>query len=371
MRSRTVLICGAGVAGPALAYWLTRHGFRPTLVERATGLRSSGNPVDVRGEALDIARRMGVLPRLLAADSKVTHLSIVNGLGKRVARMRLRSASTGSDLREPEVPRSDLAAILMQAAGEDVEVIWNNTISSITQDEARVSVTLGSGETRSFDLVIGTDGLHSVVRHLAFAPETDCVTHLGLYIATLPIHGSIDNDSEVVLYNTPGRMASIHPSYGRPLGAFLFRSPKLAGLGHRDTAAHKRLITDRYADDAWRVPELLEAVGTADDLYFDAVSQVRLPQWSAGRVALLGDAASCVSLFGDGSTLAIVGAHTLAEELAATPDDHQAAFRRYEDRHRKLVNPRLRGFKAGAALLVPATRGGILLRNAGTRLTAV
>lgn len=368
MRNRTVLISGAGIAGPTLAYWLARRGFQPTIVERATGLRSSGNPVDVRGPALDVAHRMGVMPQLRAADSKVTHMVFVNGAGRRVARVSLRFFSMGDDQREPEVPRADLAAILLHAVDGNAELVWNDSIASVTQDEAGVNVTFENGEPRRFDLLVGADGLHSAVRRLAFGPEADSVGHMGLYVATLPIGTPAGSDSEVTAYNTPGRMAAIHPSGGRAVAAFMFRSPMIAGLDHRDTALHKRLVAGAFADGAWRVPELLEYVDAADDLYFDSVSQVRLPRWSTGRIALLGDAASSLSLFGGGSTLAIAGAYTLAEELAATPEDHQAAYRRYEHRHRALVNPSLRGFSAAAALMVPATRRGILLRNAGARL---
>lgn len=128
------------------------------------------------------------------------------------------------------------------------------------------------------------------------------------------------------------------------------------------------MLTTAFADVSWRAPELLERVRTADDLYFDSVSQVRLPRWWKGRVALLGDAASCVSLFGDGSTLAMTGAFTLAEALAAHPGDPGAAFRRYETTHRRLVEPKQRAVGQASALLAPATRGGIVARNLATRL---
>jgi 2-polyprenyl-6-methoxyphenol hydroxylase-like FAD-dependent oxidoreductase len=310
---------------------------------------------------------MGIMPQLRAADSNVTHMVFVDGAGRRGGRVSLQSFRRGDDRREPEVPRADLAAILLRAAG-DAELVWNDSIASIVPDGAGVDVTFENAEPRRFDLVIGADGLHSTVRRLAFGPEADFVGHMGIYVATLPIDAPVENDSEVMLYNTPGRLAVIHPSHGMPVAAFMFRSPLIAGLDQRNTALHKRLVADAFAGGAWRVPELLEDVDAAADVYFDSVSQVRLPQWSTGRVALLGDAASSLSLFGDGSTLAMAGGYTLAEELAATPDNHQAAFRRYERRHRTLVNPRVRGFNAGAAMMVPATRRGILLRNAAARL---
>lgn len=368
MPNRTVLISGAGIAGSTLAYWLARLGFRPTVVERAAGLRSSGNPIDVRGPALEVVSRMGLLPQLRAADSGVRGLRFVNGAGRTIGRI-----DTGvfqlSGEREPEVPRAALASILLEASRPDVEFLWDDTIVTLDQDEAGVDVTFEHASPRRFDLVVGADGLHSTVRRLAVAPERQVVRHMGIYAATLPIDGPVDDQRHVTLYNVPGRLLSVHPSGGHALAAFIFRSPALAGFDHRDTEQHKQFVTSAFAGGGWRVPELLDRVREASDIYFDSVSQVRLSPWSKRRVTLLGDAASCLSLFGDGSTLAIAGAHTLAQELAAGRTDHAAAFDRYEARHRKLVEPKQRGFATAGALLVPATRPGLATRNLGFRVS--
>lgn len=368
MRNQTVLISGAGIAGSTLAYWLARHGFRPTVVELATGLRSSGNPVDVKGPAMEVAKQMGVMARLRAADSAVTHMSFVNAAGRRVGRINLQAFQMSAGDREPEVPRAELASILLEASRDHAEFLWDDTIVALSQDKDGVNVTFDRAEPRRFDLVIGADGLHSAVRRLTFGPESDFVHHMGIYVATLPIEGPVDNDREVILHNTPGRVVSIHPSRGHAVAAFIFRSPAVPNFDHRDTEQHKRLVTTTFTDGSWRIPELLERVQAANDIYFDSVSQVRLPQWSDGRITVLGDAASCMSLFGDGSTLAIAGAHTLAEELGANHTDPTTAFRRYETRHRTLVDPKQRGFASAAALIVPATRPGIAARNMATRL---
>ncbi|MEU5024862.1 FAD-dependent monooxygenase [Streptomyces milbemycinicus] len=364
----TVLISGAGIAGTTLAYWLARHGLRPTIVERAAGLRSSGNPVDVRGPAVEVAERMGVMPRLRQARTQVTAMSFVNGSGRQVGRVNMRALQWASDSREVEVTRSDLAAILYEASRGSAEVLFDDTMTALRQDGDGVDVTFERAAPRRFDLVVGADGLHSTTRRLAFGPESDFVRHTGLYVATMPLDGPVDSPHDVVIHNAPGRMASLHPVHGRALAAFIFRHSAVAGFNHRDLAQHKRILADAYADDGWRVPELLDRARAAEDLWFDSVSQVRLDSWANGRIALLGDAASSVSLFGDGSTLAMAGAHTLAEELAATPNDPQAAFARYETRHRTLVDPRQGSVTTAAALMVPATRAGVAVRNMASRL---
>jgi 2-polyprenyl-6-methoxyphenol hydroxylase-like FAD-dependent oxidoreductase len=364
----TVLISGAGVAGPTVAYWLARHGFRPTVVECAAGLRTSGSPVDVRGPAVRIAERMGVMERLLEARTAVTAISFVNRSGRQVGRVNTRALQQASGSREVELTRTDLAAILYEAGRDSAEFCFDDTITALSQDGSGVDVTFEKAAPRRFELLIGADGLHSTTRRVAFGPESEFVRHKGIYVATMQLNAPAEHRQEVVIYNAPGRMVAIHPVRGRAVAAFIFRSPVVEGFDHRDIEQHKQIITRAYTGDGWRLPELLDRVRAADDLWLDSVSQVRMDRWANGRVALVGDAASSVSLFGDGSTLAMAGAHTLAEELAATPTDPGPAFARYEANHRTLVDPRQGAIAIAAALMVPATRTGIAARNLATRL---
>jgi 2-polyprenyl-6-methoxyphenol hydroxylase-like FAD-dependent oxidoreductase len=362
-----VLISGAGIAGPTLAYWLARRGFRPTVVERAALVRSSGSPVDVRGPAVAVAERMGIMPRVREAGTAVTEMTFVNGVGRRVGRINSGAVQRASGSREVELPRGDLSSILHEASRDHAEFLFHDSISAIAQDEHGVDVTFEHAAPRRFDLVIGADGLHSAVRGLVFGPEPDFVEHLGIYIATTTLP-SVENPRAVVMHNAPGRLVAVHPSRGRALAFFAFRHPAVPDFDPRDTAQHKRLLAEAFDGAGWRVPDLLDHVRAADDLYFDSVSRVNCRPWSQGRVGLVGDAASCVSLFGDGSTLAMAGALTLAEALAASPAEHGAAFRRYEAEHRRLVEPKLRGISQFSQLLIPATRTGIAARNLATRL---
>lgn len=328
MTPRTVLISGAGIAGSSLAYWLARHGLRPTVVERSRGQRSSGNPVDVRGPALGVAADMGILDRLREAATETTAMRIVDDSGRQIARVRMSASRDSAGNREVEIPRGDLAAILGKAAGDDAEFLLDDEIVALHQDAHGVDVTFDRAAGRRFDLVVGADGLHSAVRRLAFGPEHDFVQHLGMYVATMRLGEPVDHPHDVLLYNTPGRLVSIHPARGNALTAFIFRGPPIDDLDHRDTGQHKRIIAQAYAGAGWRVPEMLERLRRTADLYFDSVGQVRLSTWSRDRIALLGDAASCVSLLGDGSSLAMAGAHTLAAAVAGTTDHASALDRK-------------------------------------------
>jgi len=368
MAGNSVLISGCGIAGPTLAYFLAQAGFRPTVVERARELRSSGSPVDVKGEAAQIADRMGIYERLAERATGATHAVFVDGKGGPRARIAINPGSRGGRA-ELELPRSDLAAVLYGACRDHAEVIFDDGIASLAQDADGVDVTFERGAARRFDFVVGADGLHSATRRIAFGPESVFVHHAGLYIATLRLDLPLDDRRAVIIYNAPGRMVALHPCGGDPGAAFIFRRPALPAIDPQDTDAQRRVIAETYAQDGWCVPELLTRVATTSDLYFDSVSRVQIAPWHRGRIVLVGDAASCVSLVGDGSSLAMIAAATLARALSEERDP-TAAFARYEARHRRLVDPRRRAFPLATAFLVPKTALGIAARNAVAGLAA-
>ncbi|MGI8747427.1 MAG: FAD-dependent monooxygenase [Deinococcus sp.] len=367
MISPRVLISGAGIAGPTLAYWLARSGWRPTVVERAGGLRSSGNPVDVRGPALTVAEDMGIVATLQDVATPVRAMSFYDRKGHRFARIPTPAGRSAAGTPEMEIPRSDLARVLFQAASDVTEVLFDDTITALQQDAGGIDVTFERHAPRRFEFVIGADGLHSAVRHLAFGPQEQFVRHMGMYVATTALPGPVQSPQDVLMHNTPGRLVAVHPGRDRAMIGFFFRHPA-AALNHRDLETVKRFVAAAYAGVGWRVPELLAQLHAAPDLYFDAVSMVQVPRWSQGRVALLGDAASCLSLFGGGSSLAMAGAYELAQALSASPHDHVLAFGRFEAAHRVRVAPKLRNFGPVASLLIPRSRLGLTVRNLVVRL---
>src|SRR5262249_29229193 len=238
----TVLISGAGVAGPTAAYRLARYGFRPTVVERAAGLRSSGSPVDVRGPAVTVAERMGVMERLRQAATDVTAMSFVNRSGRQVGRINTRALQRATGSKEVELTRTDLAAILYEAGRNSAESRFDDTMTALSQDDDGVDVTFEKAPPRRFDLVIGADGLHSTTRRLAFGPDSEFVHHAGIYVATMPLNGPAEHKRVVVMHNAPGRMVAIHPARGRAMAAFIFRSLAVEGFDHRDIEQHKRIV---------------------------------------------------------------------------------------------------------------------------------
>ncbi len=363
---RRALISGAGIAGATLAFWLARTGWSVTVVERATGTRSSGNPVDVRGEASAITHAMGLDERLRAADTGVTHAAFIDAEGRPRAVIRTRRAPRPDGPAEVELARADLAAALLDTARQEAEVVFGDSVTALAQDPDGVDVTFEHARPARFDLVFGADGLHSTVRRLAFGPESEFTRPFGMAVATVRLDLAIADPARVLLYNEPGRLLAVHPAGGHPGAAFIFRTSDAPDP--RDQEAAKRFVETAYADCGWRAPELLARWRAADDVYFDAVTRVELDRWTRGRIALLGDAASCLSLFGEGSSNAIVAGRTVAEALASHGDDHAAALAAYERTHRRRVRRFQRGAVLGSHFLVPATGLGIRTRDAAIRM---
>lgn len=360
--SKSLLISGAGIAGATLAFWLSRAGWSVSIVERAENTRSSGSPVDVRGEALPIVAAMGIEERLRAADTGVRRAVFVDASGR--SRGSMRTRRTGAS--EIEIARSDLASALLDAALPDVHVLSGDTVTALAQDFAGVDVSFERSPDRRFDLVVGADGVHSAVRRLAFGPETAFARPFGLVVGTVRTDIDIADPSCVLIYNEPGRMLAVHPAGGHPGAAFIFRTDHL--VDQRDQGAAKTLVTDAYANVGWLAPMMLDRWRDAGDVYLDAVTRIALPTWHHGRIVLLGDGANCLSLLGEGSSNAIIAAHTLSSALGTHSDDHTVAFSGYERAHRRRVRRAQRGAVFASRFLVPATSAGIRARNALLRL---
>ncbi|OMC17746.1 FAD-binding protein [Mycobacterium sp. SP-6446] len=327
-----ILVSGASVAGTTAAYWLAHHGYSVTVVERHPGLRPGGQAIDVRGPALSVLERMALRA---AADHRRTRIrgaSVVDRDGNELSQ-DTESTPTGGLIANPDIEllRDDLVELLYEATQLNTEYLFDDSIVALEDDGTSVAVTFERAAARSFDLVIGADGLHSNVRRLAFGPEEQFIERLGTHAAIFTVPNFLDLDYWQRWHYGDSTMVGLYSardnSEARAMVGFM--DPDLR-IDYRDTEAQLVELERRMADDGWVRPQLLEYMRSAPDFYFDEMAQIKMDRWSKGRVALVGDAGYCCSpLSGQGTSVALLGAYVLAGELAAAGEDYELGFANY------------------------------------------
>lgn len=355
-----VLISGASVAGPALAFWLIRKGFNVTLIERSAGLRTGGYKVDIRGAAVDVVKRMDLYEGVLTYHCAMHSAYFVNDKGRRVVELPADKLA----MREPgdmELMRGDLSMLLYKRTFPDCNYIFNKSIQSVKENAATVGITFEDGIYEEFDLVIGADGIHSNVRQLVFGESLSFKHQLGdHYFAIFSVPNFLCLDREELFYLAPNRSVNIYSIDKRADAKVLlaFRCPSFV-YDRGNVSALKKQVVEIYSGLRWVVPRLLEEIWDAPDFYCDAVQQVKMPRWSTGRVTLVGDAAFAPSwASGQGTSLALVGAYILATELTARANDLQTALPIYEQRMRYYV-AKNQALGENVQQIVPHSRLGI------------
>lgn len=364
-----ILISGASIAGPVLGYWLTRSGFDVTVVERAPHLRKTGgHAIDLFGPAMDIAEQMGVLDQVMAhatGTHRITFRRVGSGRPTHIDYGRLSSAISA---RHVEIMRDDLSQIFYDAGRPDIEYVFGDHLTAIDPDGR---VTFAGGASRTFDMVLGADGLHSGVRQLVFGPDSGHTEFLGAYLCVVSLPKSFVAAGEMTGYVDVDRTAMIYTAdhLDDARAVFLFRPTSGFVYDHRDTAGQQRQLTERFTGLSAEVDGWLDQVAGAPAFYFDAITQLQLTSWSRGRVTLVGDAGYCPGPAVGGSTsLAVIGARVLAGELAAADGDHTVAFPAYEGIMRAPVLGARELAKSVARSILPSSPLGAWAFIAGMRL---
>lgn len=371
MQQKTALISGAGIAGPAAAYWLNAVGWQVTIVEHAAAPREGGYAIDFWGLGYDLAERMGLLNEIERVGYHVRELRVIGDHGERLAGFGMRIFDELTGGRYVTLARRDLSRLLLAKAAPVAEVIFGDEIVMLQQDPAGVTAKLRSGAIRRFDLVVGADGLHSQVRRLVFGPDEQFEKSLGYAVAAFEARHYQPRDPDTYIMHT-------HP--GRMLGRFTLRDDQSLFLfvfacdGALPTTLEqqKAMLLSLYRSDGWETAKILRRVEEAQELYFDRVSQIVAPTWSCGRTVLIGDAAFCPSLLaGQGSALAIVAAYVLAGELARAEGHIEEAFAAYERRLRPYIMTKQAGAARFASAFAPRTAFGVWFRNLVIRSFAI
>lgn len=338
-----VLISGAGIAGLCTAYWLTKYGFKVTIVERASHIRPGGQAVDVRGPALEVAERMGILDDIRNSSTKLKGMSVIDAVSGKEIFTNKEQTLTGGRLDSPDVEilRDDLCKVLFGAVGDQVNYIFNDSMITLDQDDAGVDVTFANAAPQRFDIVIGADGLRSNVRKIVFGVDEQFIRYMGHYVAIFTMPNFLELDHWEMIFQHEGNPLAVCIAKEREgdARAYLgFSSDLPLQYDHRDVNAQKQLIAERAANIEGEIAKLKEYMLASPNFYFDSVNQIIMDTWSKGRVVLVGDAGYSVSLsLGQGTSVAMVGAYVLTGELAAHRNDLQSAFRNYENELREYV----------------------------------
>ncbi|MEP7352350.1 MAG: FAD-binding domain [Acidobacteriota bacterium] len=364
MSTQTVLISGAGIAGPTVAYWLQRAGFTPTIVERAPRLRTAGYVIDFWGLGYEIADRMGLGEAIQRVGYHVRKVRFVDDHGQRASGFGTDVFADMAGGRFITLGRSDLSRIIFEKL-QEIEVLFGDEVTAMSEEADSVRVQFQHAGERHFDLVIGADGLHSNIRNLAFGLD-HLEKQLGYTVAAFEVAGYRPRDEDVYLiYGSPGTMVgrfTLHDD--RTLFLIVLTDDDVASGPLPSLESQKAILRRRLSGGKWECERILAELDKTPELYFDRVSQIQMDHWSKGRIALLGDAAFCVSLLaGQGSALAMTSAYILAGELANAGGNYALAFRRYEDLLRSYVGMKQAGAERLATSLVPRTRFGLFFRN--------
>ena len=343
MSKLRVLISGASVAGPALAYWLVRAGCKVTVVERAPSLRTAGQGLDVRDTARDIIKRMGIFARIRDKSSPEEGLEVVDGNNRCFSRFGADKSGKGDSITsDVEILRGELAGILYDVTKDDVSYIFGDMVESLEETDKEVGVNFANGTpTMPFDLVVAADGLGSKIRRLAFGNGDSHIRSLDSYASYFSIPPS-DTDTmwSRVHWVKGGRCMLVRPDNVGRTRAFLCltayeksdeRLARFEKASKEGVPAQKLLLQELFQDAGWEISRILDGMHKSDDFYMQHIAQVRLNRWSSGRVAVIGDAGYAPSPFtGMGTSLAFIGAYVLAGEISRQPNNVPAALESYE-----------------------------------------
>ena len=367
-----VLIVGTSFAGLSMAYWMCRLGYDVTIVEIAAGLKVGGTPVDIRGRTIDVVAQMGILDAIKAHSLPPRATEFKNANDVTEAALPPPSIAEDGDTDGYEIDRDALLAILLEEIEGRAEIYFGKAIAGLEDGEDGVRARFVDGTERVFSLVFGCDGNHSVVRATIFGPEAQYSHFLGACFSISIVPKIIIERNTTHIYSVPGRTVMLNSYEDKTDIILCFRTGSEAIPDHRDQDHKRRIILDRFAGMGWRTAELLEEIKSSENFYFDKLSQVKMPSWTKGRVALVGDAAYCASpASGMGGSLAIVGAAALAEALQQHGEDYALAFEAYNTGLRPFIEEvQADAVAFGLETFVPSSEEAIFARNEQFLLTS-
>lgn len=360
-----VLVCGASFAGLATAFWMKRLGYNVTVVEIASGLKRGGTPVDIEANTIEIVKRMGLFDQIRANSISMETIELKNADDVTESTGFGQSGEVRRAAEEYEIERDALLDIMFAAVENDAEFIFGDSILSLTTDDDGIDAYFRSGLRRRFVLVFGCDGIHSAVRRLCFGEEASFMHFLGAYFSITIVDKLLIRENTTQLYNEPGKAIMLNAYNGKTDIVLCFSSDFEIPYDYRNEEQQRTMIYDQFDGVGWRTSELLEEVRRSDTFYFDKLCQMKMPSWTKGRVALVGDAGYCASpAAGKGGSLAIDGASALYDAFKECHGNFELAFQNYNTTLRPFIEQvQADAVNFGLKFMIPRTAEAILERN--------
>jgi 2-polyprenyl-6-methoxyphenol hydroxylase-like FAD-dependent oxidoreductase len=335
--NQNVLISGASFAGLTTAYWMNQLGYAVTVVEVSKSLKKGGTPVNIGDDVAGILKCMGLLEQIQAARLKMEGAVVKTADDVTAGLLQLPPGSTPSEV-DWEIERDTLLDLMFGVVKADVEFVFGNSIAALDETENDVRVSFEDGSQRSFTLILGCDGIHSRVRKLWFGNETEYTRFLGQYFSITIVNELLIRENTTEVYNEAGKFVMLNAYNNKTDIVLCFSSENEIPYDYRDEAQQRKIISEQFAEQGWKIPELLEKVANSTSFYFDKICQIKMPSWTKGKVALVGDAAYCASpAAGMGGSLAIIGAAALADAFQKHHGNAELAFRDYNETFRPYV----------------------------------
>ncbi len=365
LKGKKVLISGASIAGLSTAYWMNKLGYKVTVVEIADEPRTAGGAVDIKGKALDDVSHMDILEQLKSNRLNVEMIEFKNSKDVTEGSICLTTDSLQFPDDDIEIERDKFMNILFDRLKNNVKLVFKNSIIALNETQEDIQVTFKNGSQESFDLVIGCDGIHSGVRKIWFGNENEYTHFLGAYSSITIVDKLLIKQKTMQMYNVPNKGIMLNAYNNKTDIIFWFNSKEEIHYDYRDMDRQRNIILEQFAGQSWRSQELLEEIKNSKNFYFDKFCQIKMPSWTKGRVALVGDAGYCASpAAGMGASLSINGATILANALQKHDGNFELAFQDYN----KNLRPFIEEIQATAELnviknFIPRTEEDIRKRN--------
>lgn len=365
LKQKEVLISGASIAGLSMAYWMNKLGYKVTVVEIANKPRVGGTAIDLKGETVNVIKRMGILEELKANALDLELIEFKNAEDITEGSVFVKKENAEHKADEIEIERTVLVAVLLKALKNNVEFIFDNTISAIDENEDCIHITFKNGLQRDYHLLFGCDGTHSGVRKIWFGEEKNYLHFLEAYFSISIVDKLLIKQNTMQFYNVPGKAVMLNAYKNKTDIVFCFLSEDEIAYDYRNGEQQRKIIMEQLNGQGWKTEELINEIKASENFYFDKFCQIKMPSWTKGRVALVGDAAYCASpAAGMGGSLAMGGAAAMADALQKFNGNFELAFLDYNE----TLRPFIEEVQAEAALnikenFIPKTEEAILRRN--------